>query len=173
MSPSRVATMLGAAAVLAALFVAGCEILAGASASPTPPQSCNGISAEIGGCDNPPHYVGTNCDALAGEWGRVVNDRVVAVIQGPAVVDDAQRSARIQRVLVLATTTLALHLGQIGLLGDCSAAAILSGAEPEFSAELRAGIAGALYDGNPTATWEQFNAEALRALSVLDFPVST
>ena len=45
-------------------------------------------------------------------------------------------------------------------------------AQGQFSPELRAGIGGALYDGSPAASWEQFEAEALRALSVLDFPVS-
>jgi hypothetical protein len=169
---SRVAANVGAAVVLASLLVA-CDLLAGASPQRTQPQFCNGISAGIDGCDNPPQYEGTTCAALAAEWGRVVNERVAAVIQGPAVVDDSQRSARIQRTLVLATVTLSTHMDQNGLLGECSAAEILSGARPEFSDELQAGIGSALYDDNPPATWEQFNAEALRGLSVLDFPVAT
>jgi hypothetical protein len=168
MAPNRIATL----ALAGVSTLAACGLV-GTSPQPSRPQSCKGISAELGGCDNPPQYEGTTCAALATEWGTQVNDRVVAIIEGPAIVADVARSARILRTQVLATVTLPRHMDEIGLLGECSAAQILTGALPEFDAEHRAGIGTALYDGSPVATWEQYMTETEKSLSILDYPVST
>ena len=169
MATLRAATMLCALIVVASL-IAGCEFVSGPQ--PTE-QICDGIPADLGGCDNPPGYVGATCEALGPEWGKHVNDRLLEIIAGPIVVDGARKSSRIQGFEVLATVRLARHLDRIGLLGECSAAEILAGAETEFAAELRSTIGAELYDGEPMATWEDFEASAAKALSVLDFPISS
>lgn len=169
MATSRVASILGAVAVLASIL-SGCGLFPGTSAQPS---SCNGVPADIGGCADAPTYEGTTCEALSAEWGQEVDDRILKVIAEPPVVNDKQRSARIHDVLVLATVTLGLRMGEIGLLGHCSATEILMGAQPAFTAALKIGIVSALYDDSPAASWEQFNTEAMRVLSVLDAPASS
>lgn len=169
MATIRIATIVSALVVVASLLSA-CSVFPGASARPT---LCNGVPADIGGCDDPPRYEGTTCAALSAEWGQEVNDRILKLIVEPAVVNGEQRSARVHSVLVLATTTLGLRMGQLGLLGECSASDILTGAQPAFTADLKAGIVSALYDDNPPASWKQFNTEALRVLAVLDVPFAS
>ena len=168
MAPLRVASQ-GAAVAVLAFVLSACGRIAVSSG----PSHCNGISAEIGGCDNPPTYTGTTCAAVALEWGQHVNDRIGTVIDGPESVGGKRKSARIQDVLILATVTLAGHLQATDALGSCSAEDVWAGAQSAFDARFKSGIPSALYDGSPVATWEQFDAEARRALSVLDFPIAT
>jgi hypothetical protein len=168
MATFRVATML--CLIVVASLISGCGLI---SSPQRTDQICDGIPADAGGCDNPPVYVGTTCEALGAEWGKHVNDRLLEIIDGPIAVDGARQSSRILAFQILATVRLARHLDRIGLLGGCSAADILSGADKEFSAELRDSIGGVLYDGEPVATWEEFEASAAKALGVLDFPVSS
>jgi len=168
MATFRVATLCGL--IVVASLISGCELVSGPNQTD---QICDGIPGDMGGCDDPPQYVGTTCEALGPEWGKHVNDRLLEIIDGPVVVDGARKSSRIQAFQLLATVRLARHLDEIGRLGECSTAEILSGADGELSAELRDRIGGALYDGEPVATWEQFEAEAAKALSVLDFPIAS
>ena len=168
MATFRVATML--CLIVVASLISGCGLVSGPK--PTD-QICDGVPADIGGCNDPPTYVGSTCEALAAEWGRYVDDRVTQIINGPEDVDGARKSARIQQFLVLATVRMSLYMNRIGLLGACSSAEILAAAHPEFSPELKSSIGGALYDGDPIVTWDEFEAASLKALSVLDFPVSS
>jgi hypothetical protein len=151
----------------AASFVAACGVLPGA----TTPLACDGVSAEVGGCSSErPSFEGTTCAEVAQEWGQTVDTRVKEVIAGPETVDGKQRSSRILDVLVLAYVGATKHLEQSGQLGRCHAADFLAGAAPSFSEELKAGIGGALYDGDPVTTYGQFIAEVQNVIKTLDNP---
>jgi hypothetical protein len=164
----RVRGALIAGLILVASSTSACSVLSAPSPDTT---MCDGVPADMGGCGSQrPTYRGMTCEELGSEWGQHVDAHLHAVIDGPAKVDDKQRSVLIHEELVLATTTVGLRLQEVGLLGTCKVATFLPAAEREFSDALRATIGSALYDGNPVATYEQFHAEVEHVLSVLDEP---
>jgi hypothetical protein len=163
----RMATGWFPSLVLAASFVSACGFV---SASPSP-SSCNGVSAEAGGCRSDlPVFDGTTCSEVGKEWGQVVDGSALAVIDGPAVADGQQRSARIGNELALAFVTAAGRLEQLGLVGKCNAADFLAAAQAEFIQDLKDRVGGALYDGEPVATYDQFLAVVQNAVRTLDNP---
>lgn len=166
MTSQRLPSALVAGLILVASLTSACSV-----ASTPEPTMCDGIPAEMGGCGSQrPTYQGTTCEELGSEWGQHVDARLRAVIDGPAQVDDKQRSVLIQNELVLATTTVGLRLQKLGLLNTCKVAIFLPAAEREFSDTLKSKIGAVLYDGNPIATYEQFHAEVEYVLGVLDEP---
>lgn len=164
---TRLATAWFLSLVLAASFVSACGLT---SASPSP-SSCNGVSAEAGGCrPDLPVFDGTTCAEVGKEWGQAVDGSVLAVVDGPAVANGSHRSARIGDELALAFVTAAGRLEQLGLIGKCGAADFLAAAEPEFGEDLKARVGDALYDGDPIATYDQFLDMARNAVRTLDSP---
>jgi hypothetical protein len=149
-------------AVTAVLFVA-CMSGPGTSASP---EYCNGISAEVGGCaSDAPSFAGVTCDDVATEWGRQVDQGLVAIIEGQAVVDGQAKSARAHKAIVLPSLLAAAHLQALGL--RCDVEDFATAAESELSYQVREGVGGILYDGDPAATYADWRAEVTRALSVV------
>lgn len=168
MTTSAYARRAGEVAVLmAAVLLAACS---GMPISETPANSfCNDISAEVGGCDpDAPAFSGTTCDELAIEWGREVDRRLTEIIEGSAVVDGEQRSARAHKALVLPTLLVSARIRELGLTPACDADAFAATAEDSFGATLREGVGGVLYDGEPQVTYEQWRDEMVRTLDAIE-----
>ena len=156
-------------AVLAALLVAiGLSASCTNTQSTPQPSVCDGVSSEIGGCTAERHtFVGATCEELAVEWGRILDRQVVALLNGPT--DPSQAiSARLKQAVVILTTDMNTKLGDLGLADTCDVPAFLAGAEPVFSAELRAKVGAALFDSDPVATYDDWLADIARTLAVID-----
>lgn len=167
MTSNRARNALAASLILVASLTS-CSV----ASTPSPePTICDGVPSDIGGCSSQrPTYEGTTCEQLGAEWGQYVDAGLRAVIAGPESIDGKARSVLIHEQLVLATVTAGLRLQQLGLLDTCKVAIFLPPAEREFSNDLKATIGGALYDGRPVATYQQFQFEVEHVLVVLDHP---
>ena len=97
------------AAILAvAVVTASCSNVSDSSPSPT---ACDEVSSEMGGCTTERHeFVGTTCDAVATEWGGVMDRLVLAVINGPESVNNEARSSRLRQVIGIAAIDMDQHL---------------------------------------------------------------
>ena len=129
--------MFAPACLALGLLMAGCM---GSAGNATQPPFCDGITAEVGGCDeDQPTYTGTTCAELAREWGDEVDRRLTAVIDGPAV-DGEAKSVQQSNVLVLTSTRLSMYMDRTGLLDSCDLREFLPIAEEQFSDKLREGV---------------------------------
>ena len=147
------------------VLVSGCM----GSAEPTQRLSCDGITAEVGGCDEDrPAYTGTTCAELAREWGDEVDRRLTGVIDGPGFVDGKAKSARQTDVLVLASTRLSMYMDRTGLLDSCDLPEFLPIAEAQFTDKLREGVGSIIYDGDPVVSYEKWRADMARFIAVID-----
>ena len=153
--------------LLVVILIAGCGPLAGAS--PTNPPACDGIRADVGGCDSRrPVFVGTTCAAIADEWVAAIDERVVLIINGPPVEDGMQRSSRISNALVLSSVVAGMRLDDLGMLDSCDAPTFLAAAETGFSDELQDGIGATLFDGQPQASREDWDETLFNAIRIID-----
>jgi hypothetical protein len=153
--------------LLVMILIAGCGPFAGGS--PTEPPVCNGIRADVAACGSSrPVFVGTTCEAIADEWVAAIDERVLPIISGPPVDDGKQRSSRISDVLVVSSVIAAMRLDDLGLLDSCDAPTFLEAADTGFSDELHDGIGATLFDGQPVATRDDWAAELLRAIRIID-----
>lgn len=147
------------------VLVAGCM----GTAEPTQRPLCDGITAEVGGCDeDQPAYTGTTCAELAREWGDEVDRRLTGVIDGPGVVDGKAKSARQTDVLVLTSSRLSMYMDRTGLLDSCDLPEFLPIAEAEFTDKLREGVGSIIYDGDPVVRYEEWRADMERFIAVID-----
>jgi hypothetical protein len=130
---------------------------------------CGGVTAQAGGCDPGRHvYTGTTCADLAKEWGEAIDEKVVGVLASPPVVDQQGRGVRIKQAIVIASVDLNDRLRSLGLRATCDAPEVMKSAEPMFSTVLREGVGGAMYDGNPSTTYEEWRADLLKTIAVID-----
>ena len=142
------------------LLTAGCDQATG---SPANPAVCDGIPADMGGCDSArPVFVGETCEAIADEWVVAIDGGVIKVIRGQPVVDGMQRSSRISNVLA------GMRLDELGLLETCDAPTFLEAAKTDLSDDLRAGIGATLFDGQPFATQGDWEEILFRAIRIVD-----
>jgi hypothetical protein len=162
---------------IAGLALAGLVLISGAlvaactSAAPTPDpnQICDGIAADIGGCGpERPVYSSTTCAGLAQEWATLVDERLVSIIAGDASVDGKARSVRSRDLLYLTGAVLAYRVDELGIRDTCQMEEFWPIAEATFSEAARSGAGSVLYDGNPTATWDDWVADAKRSVGVID-----
>jgi hypothetical protein len=157
-------------AVLLALLVAvGLSASCTNTPSTTPlPSVCDGVSSDIGGCTAERHpFVGASCEELAKEFGGVLDRQVVALLNAPTDPSQAM-SVRLKQTVVILTTDMNTKLRELGLAETCDVPAFLAVAEPEFSADLRAKVGSALFDGEPAATYDDWLADVTRTLAVID-----
>ena len=148
------------------LFTAGCDQATG---SPANPAVCDGIPADMGGCDSArPVFVGETCEAIADEWVDAIDGGVIKVIRGQPVVDGMQRSSRISNVLVVSSIVAGMRLDELGLLETCDAPTFLEAAKTDLSDDLRAGIGATLFDGQPFATQGDWEEILFRAIRIVD-----
>src|SRR6478672_2519088 len=110
--------LLFATAVAAAL-AASCSIVGQDSAAPTS-TVCAGVSSEAGGCSPDRHtFTSSTCVALAVEWAQVVDKAVVAILDGPEVVDGNAKSVQLRQAVLLATLDVNARLRELDLQATC------------------------------------------------------
>lgn len=152
-----------AAAVAAAT---SCTVPGTATLTPT---VCDGISSEVGGCAGDRHtFTSSSCADLAREWAGEVDKAVVAILRGPKVVNNEARSSRLRQKLSVVTIDMTTRLRELALQKDCDLPEFMAIAEPMFSPELRAGVGDALYDGNPSATYEEWLDDVRSVAKMID-----
>lgn len=137
---------------------------------PSPTQTvCDGVSSELGGCTAQRHaFVGSTCQDLAREWAGVLDGALVAILDGPEAVESQSRSVLIKQALVITTIDMQTRLAELGLAETCDLPEFMAAAEPLFSDRLRTGAGGALYDGNPPATYSEWLDDVRSTVRMID-----
>lgn len=163
------ARLLRSTMLLAGIAViASCTSLPGASSSPAQ-TICNGVSSEVGGCTAERHkYTSSTCADVAREWAQVLDRAAVAVLDGPEVVAEQRRSVRLRQALVIASADMNLRIRELRLQEKCDLPEFMAAAEPVFSADLRARVGAALFDGDPIASYEDWLADVQEVARVID-----
>lgn len=159
--------MLGFAMLLAVVAViAACNTAPQVSPTQT---VCDGVSSEMGGCTAERHdFTSSTCADLAREWATVLDAAVVAVLNGPDAVGDQGRSSLIRQALVITTIDMNVRMREVGLQADCDLPEFMAAAEPLFSAEIRARVGDALYDGKPPATYDEWLQDVRKVARLID-----
>jgi hypothetical protein len=149
-------------AVALVLYAAGCGLL------PSDAEVCDGISAEVGGCDrDQPSFEATTCEAVAAEFGRQLDVRVLAVIDGPESVGGEPQVVRMNRYMSLLVGRVNQYLRAVGLIDDCDdAASFAAAAEPMFSDRLREQAGDYVFEGTQV-TYQVWRDELVRLLGIL------
>lgn len=127
---------------------------------------CDGIDASLGGCaPDRPAYAGTTCDAVGHEFGRQLDERLVAIFVGPDSLNGESKAVRANHVTTVALSLANLHLRQIGIIRECGADEFMAAAELEFSPDLKAQAGTYLHDG-PAVTYDAWLAN-LHGIAVI------
>ena len=152
-STARPRTIALALIVLVAGTSAGCALAQG-----TPmPATCNGISAEMGGCAaDLPTFTGSTCDEIADEFGPAMDAAVLKVIHGPQNVNGERRSVRLTSANIVITTLATDRMIELGIIDDCEMPDFLDRASQGFSPELKASVGSIVYDNDPPATYNDW-----------------
>jgi hypothetical protein len=162
-----VTTRATAIGILALVIIAAtsCDLVG----APTPTSTlCDGISSEIGGCGVQAEFTGSDCTEVGREFGRLVDESVLEIIAGPEDVGGNARSVRLKQVVNVLALRADDRLEELDLRADCDSEEFLGAAEVQFSEELRATVGGALYDGDPPATYEEWLADVADSVRVID-----
>ena len=161
---TRLVLLAGLLAV--AVVSASCSDVSDASPSPT---VCDQVSSDVGGCTIERHeYAGTTCDEVATEWGGVMDRLVLGVITGPASVNNEARSSRLRQAIGIAAIDLDQHLESLDPPLSCGVEPILATGQRSFSDDLHAGVGGAMYDGEPVVTFEDWLDDVRSVLRVIE-----
>ena len=148
--------------MLEVILIAGCDPVGGAS--PTNPPVCDGIPADMGGCDSSrPVFAGTTCEAIADEWVAAIDERVLPIISGPPVEDDLSARVGSRTWSVLSSIVAGMRLDELGLLDSCDAPTFLEAGATGFSNELNDGIGATLFDGQPPASREDWDQDTVQS----------
>lgn len=155
------------ALILLGIIGTSCSIV---SVGATPSASiCDGVDAEMGGCDQQqPEFAAADCAGVGREFGVYLDDRTRQIIEGPEAVGGEARSVRLRQAMVLLSARANDYLRERRLHATCDVPEFLSAAEAEFSPQLREGVGDALYDGAPLATYDEWKSELTLTLGVID-----
>ena len=153
------------------LLVALTAILAGCAlsraGSPTS-SSCDGIDAQLGGCDaNRPTFAGADCQAVGRETGRQLNDRLLAIYRGPEAVGNESRAVRASHVMTVTTSLANAYLRQIGIIKKCGVDEFMAAAQTEFSSDFKT-LAGTYLNDGPPVTFDEWLAEWRSVVRIID-----
>jgi hypothetical protein len=86
---------------------------------------CDGISSDVGGCTAVRHtFTGSTCQAIGVEWADVIDEAIVAILDGPEAVDGDARSVRLQQAAVITTVDMNAHLRDLERDPACAASPI-------------------------------------------------
>jgi hypothetical protein len=135
----------------------------------TQPDSCDGVSRELGGCDHLYAFVATDCGAVGTEFGSQLDKRIQAVLAGPETVDLESRGVRINHLWTVAITRAHQHLQRNQI--PCEGVQFMEAAEQQFSPALRAGVGPAMYYGGQGTYEEWLDEVASTSIRIIDDPV--
>ena len=156
--------------ILAAAFVAivlsSCGLVTG---EPTPtPSSCDGIAAELGGCDEDrPTFSGETCVAVANEFGRQFSERGTSIFDGPQTVNGNDRTAELTHVMVLHVQLANKHLRDTGQAVECDVPEFLEAAVAGFSPDFKERVGANAFHGQ-TVSFDEWLEDLERFLIVID-----
>ena len=138
-------------------------IACGAPGDPSP-TTCDGISSEIGGCDEDrPAYAGETCEEVGREYGAQLSRRSLELFNGPEDPEES-RAVRAWQLNILTAQLANKHLRDHGIVDECEADVFLAAAEAEFSPEFRDQAGTYLFDG-PPVSYAEWRAEILDLIS--------
>lgn len=151
-------------AVLAALVLAGCGLSTGEAA----PSFCDGIPAELGGCDaDRPTFSAERCDGVGEEFGRQLSQRAIAIFDGPQTVDGNDRTAQLTHVMVRHIQLANKHLRDSGLAVECDVPEFLAAAVGAFSPDFIERVGANAFHGQ-TVSFDEWLEDLKRFLVVID-----
>ena len=152
------------AGTLLVLLLTSCGLTGG---TPTP-AFCDGIDAELGGCDSDrPTFSGETCSAVAQEFGRQLSERAVRIFDGPQTVDGNDRTAQLTHVMVLHIQLANKHLRDTAQAVDCDVPEFIEAAVVAFSPEFRERVGANAFHGQ-IVSFEQWLEDLERFLIVID-----
>jgi hypothetical protein len=161
---SSLRLLVGAVLCLLVMTAGGCIAAPG-----DPDRVCDGVPSELGGCDpDQPGFAGTDCEAVGREFGAELDRRVLAIIDGPALVNGESQAVRVTSALGLVSARANQHLRRNGLVDDCGVDEFLNAAETAFSNRLRADVGSYLYDDQVKHTYEEWLEAVRRFVVVID-----
>jgi hypothetical protein len=165
MQSRRVGTLAAIVGIALAIMLSGCKALSSGSSSPS---FCNGIDAQVGGCDAAlPSFSGGTCEAVGKEAGRELNDRLLAVYRGPAELGGETRAVRASQMMSLVVGLANQHIRAKGFVKACGADEFETSAETQFSAEFRNLAGDYLYDSS-SVDFKDWLKELRSIVQVLD-----
>lgn len=151
----------------ALLIVAGVAIAIGVVDGEVP-EACDGISAEMGGCDEDlPDFAGTTCGDVAREFSAEYSRRATDIFDGPPTVGDNSRSVRLIQLTNLLAQLANRHVRSVGLGNTCDADAFFQTVEADLPDEFRGRIAAYMYEDG-TGTYEAWAQEVRTFLTILE-----
>ena len=152
------------AAILVLFVLTSCGLVAG---EPTP-SSCDGIAAELGGCDpDRPTFSGETCSAVGDELGRQLSERAIRIFDGPQSVDGNDRTAQLTHVMVRHILLANKHLRDTGQAVECDVPEFTEAAVAAFSPEFKERVgANAFHD--QTVSFEEWLEDFKRFLIIID-----
>ena len=162
-------TLVGGGIVVV-LIVAGVAI-ALALSDRDGPQACDGIAAEMGGCEEDlPTFAETTCDGIAREFSATYQARATDIFDGPPTVGDSSRSVRLIQLTNLMTQLANRHVRSVGPDNTCDADAFFRAVEADVTAEFKGRVGRYLYEDG-TGTYEAWAAEVRTFLAILEDPI--
>jgi hypothetical protein len=106
-----------------------------------------------------PAFQADTCDELAREFATITDGAMRAVIEGPDMIADEQKSVLIKRMQTLLAVAVTEQARKSGVVGTCAMPGWLQQAEHGFSNELRESIGKAAYDGSPVIDYQAWLLE--------------
>jgi hypothetical protein len=92
----------------------------------------------------------------------------VEILDGPADVGQQGKSVRLKQAVVITTVDLNERMRDLGLRAECDVDGVIRVAESVFSPGLKAKVGGAMYDGDPIVTYNDWVDDVRGSLQVID-----
>ncbi len=158
----RPSVAFGLVVIVASVAVGGCAVVA-----PDPNEVCDGVPREMGGCDNPqPTFLSRSCEDLAVEIGTMLDERELAIIDGPRSFAGKDTTVRVTEAVFLVTSRADQHATRLGF--QCPVDVMWPIVEAQFSERLRSEIPGVISDPtNYQRGYEDFAADVRRSLHAI------
>ena len=135
------------------------------------PETCGGIDRSLGGCDSTYAFTGTDCAAVAKEFGSQLDATVQAILNGPEAVAEESRGVRITHALTVGTTRANQYIKAASI--PCQGASFVDAALAQISPAVKGGVGAALYVGG-SETYDEWAAEIRKVVTpIIDAPAAS